>query len=177
MTDAAAFLVTGVPGAGKTTVALELAARLPRAAHVEADRLQEWIVSGRVWPHEDPRDEAMRQLDQRALHAACLANSYYNAGFLPVIDDIVVGPRRLGLFERELRPHPLGVVVLAPTIEVALERDRRRGYKRVGDRWAHLDRHQRARLGHVGLWLDTGDMTPQDTVDAILERYRPIEPP
>jgi predicted kinase len=163
------FLITGVPGAGKTTVARALAGRLPRAAHIEADLLQEWIVSGRVWPGEDPPEEAHRQLEQRALHAARLANSYYEAGFVPVIDDIVVGPKRLGLYERELVPRPLRLVVLAPPLEVALARDEARGDKRVGDRWAELDALQRERLRDVGLWLDTESMSVEETVDAILD--------
>jgi adenylylsulfate kinase-like enzyme len=163
------FLITGVPGAGKTTVARALAGRLPRAAHIEVDRLQEWIVSGGVWPGDEPYAEAERQLAQRPLHAARLANSYHEAGFVPVIDDIVVGPRRLRLYERELVPRPLRLVVLAPPLEMALERDERRGYTRVGARWAKLDAVQRERLRGVGLWLDTASMTVGQTVAAILE--------
>ncbi|MBA2463263.1 MAG: AAA family ATPase [Actinobacteria bacterium] len=39
-------LISGVPGAGKTTVARLLAQRLPLAAHIEADEIQNLIVSG-----------------------------------------------------------------------------------------------------------------------------------
>ena len=82
---AAAYLITGIPGAGKTTVARLLAGRLPRAAHIEADRLQEWIVSGGLWPDQEPHEEAMRQLEQRAIHAARLATSYHEAGFSELV--------------------------------------------------------------------------------------------
>jgi chloramphenicol 3-O-phosphotransferase len=176
LTPAAAFLVTGIPGAGKTTVARMLGQRLPRAAHVEADRLQEAIVSGGLWPDEQPPEEAMRQLRQRAIHASRLASSYHEAGFLPIVDDVVVGRDRLALYARHVSAQPLGLVVLAPSLEVALERDERRRYKAVGRRWAHLDAEQRAQLGGLGLWLDTGDMTAEETVDAILARYRPLSP-
>ena len=137
---------------------------------MEADRLQEAILSGRVWPGEDPDDEAMRQLALRARLAARLAAGYREAGFVPVVDDIVVGPRRLSIYEEELGER-LAVVVLAPPLEVALERDAARGYKLVGDRWAHLDAEQREGLAGSGLWLDTAELTPEQTVDAIVREY------
>jgi hypothetical protein len=107
-----AFLVTGTPGAGKTTAARLLAGRFPRGAHIEADSLHQMIVSGRLWPDDGSRDEA-------------------------------------------------------------------RGCKRVGERWAHLDAEQRAKLAGHGLWLDTSEPTGEETVDAILAgtRGRAAEPP
>lgn len=85
-----------------------------------------------------------------------------------VIDDVVVGPDRLAVYEGHLAPRPLSVVVLAPPVEVALARDHERGYKRMGDRWAHLDVEQPEGLAGTGVWLDTAELTPQKTVDAIL---------
>ena len=160
-----AYLITGIPGAGKTTVSRLLAQRFPLAAHVEADRLQELIVAGGLWPDQQPREEAMRQLRLRAENAARLAENFHGAGVVPVVDDIVVTRERLGIYTRRLE---LRLVVLAPAVEVALQRDRRRGYKRVGERWAHLDREQRHELRGVGVWLDTGLQTPEETVEAIL---------
>jgi broad-specificity NMP kinase len=162
-----AFLITGIPGAGKTTVSHLLAERFPRAAHIEADRLHQLIVSGGLWPDQEPHDEAMQQLELRARNAALLADSFDQAGFVPVIDDIVVVRERLAIYTDRLPS--LHVVVLAPRVEVALERDDKRGYKRVGERWKHLDAEQRDALTAPGIvWIDSSDQSPEQTVDAVL---------
>jgi tRNA uridine 5-carbamoylmethylation protein Kti12 len=163
-----AYLVTGIPGAGKTTVSAALARRFRRAAHIEADLLQEMIVSGGRWPGPEPDEEADDQLALRARNAAVLANAFAASSFVPVIDDVVVGPTRLALYRDRVEVPTLHVIVLAPPLEVALARDDARGYKRVGRTWAHLDAYQRRELGGIGIWIDTGTLDVDETVDEVL---------
>jgi hypothetical protein len=87
-----------------------------------------------------------------------------------VLDDVIVGPERLRLYEEALAPRPQRLIVLAPPLEIALQRAAARGYQPVGERWAHLDREQREKLGDHGEWIDSGVMSVEQTVEAIWNR-------
>lgn len=164
------FLISGVPGAGKTTVARRLARRLPLAAHIEGDEIQNLIVSGGLHPQEEPEDEAARQLRLRTKNVSLLADSFAGEGIFPVVDDTVVERARVRDYLSDLATRPLRIVLLSPPLEVALRRDQARGYKEVGHIWGHLDAVMRKQMNGVGLWLDNSTLTPDETVEAIIER-------
>src|SRR5436305_15038053 len=106
------WLVTGIPGAGKSTVAGLLAATMPRSAHVEGDRLSEMVVGGVVWPGHEPRDESIRQIKLSERHQCTLARSFAEAGFVPVIDYVVVTRNGVEDYRRMLEGLHLHMVVL-----------------------------------------------------------------
>ena len=84
-------VVSGIPGAGKTTVARALAAGFDRSVHLEGDVIGEhFIVNGLVAPQGPPIDEAEAQLALRRTNMCLLADSYSDGGFMVVIDDVVV---------------------------------------------------------------------------------------
>ncbi len=163
------FIVSGIPGAGKTTVSGMLARRFDRGVHLEADIFQKLIVTGGLFPDKEPEEEAWRQLRLRSKHVAMLADSFLENGFWPVIDDVVVGLRLLDVLE-DIKSRPLYFVLLLPRLDIVEQRDRTRDEKHVFDIWSHLDDVARNETPKQGLRLDSSDMSAEETVDEILRR-------
>jgi chloramphenicol 3-O-phosphotransferase len=154
---------------GKTTVARLLASRLERGVHLEGDVFRRFVVSGREEMSADASHEALRQLRLRYRLAAAAADEYFDAGFGVAVEDVVVGPL-LREYEGMIRSRPLHVVVLLPSMEAVAAREAGRGDKGYFGGWtvqAHYDEFV-ATTPRVGLWLDTTEQTPEETVDEIL---------
>ena len=58
--EGSVFLVTGIPAAGKSTVADGLARRFARSVHVRGDEFRRMVVSGRVVALSEPQDADAR---------------------------------------------------------------------------------------------------------------------
>jgi cytidylate kinase len=61
----ACLLVTGAPGAGKSTVSGLVARALSRPALIDAHVVSRLVVTWYVWPLGEPADEAARQVRLR----------------------------------------------------------------------------------------------------------------
>jgi len=113
-----AWLITGIPGVGKSTISRLLAARHPRGAHLEGDVIGgytgHFIVSGLVPPGMPPEEESNRQMNLVVRNQCLLALSFAQHGFVPVIDYVVVARDRLGRYRSALRSLALHLVVLCP---------------------------------------------------------------
>jgi hypothetical protein len=141
---------------------------MPRAAHIEGDRLGGLIVSGAVWPDQEPKQESRRQMRLNVRNRCLLARSFADAGFVPVIDYVVVDRSRLGLYRQQLAGIDLRFVVLHPGREVALRRDRERPEKTVAAAFAYLEAVLVEELSGTGLWIASGSLSAEETVAAIV---------
>ncbi len=163
-----AIIVSGVPGSGKSTTARLLAASFDAGVHIEADALQRMIVSGARWPDEEA-GEGMRQLRLRGRNACLLADSFRLAGFVPVLDDIVVGTR-LNEYLADLKTRPVYFVLLLPDLGTLRIRNASREKSNVFHQAEELDSVARHETRSVGLRLDTSGQSVDESLAAIRAR-------
>jgi predicted kinase len=166
------FVITGIMAAGKSTVAQALAERFDRSVHLRGDTFRRFVVSGRAEMSPDASPEAMAQLDLRYELASMCADRYVDAGFVTVMQDVILGPTLTRVIDA-FRTRPLALVVLAPSPDAVAAREGHRakvGYRDFTP--AQLDADFRETTPRLGLWIDTTELTVDETVQHILDHRR-----
>lgn len=165
------IVVSGVQAAGKTTVGAGLASALPRAIHVDGDAIHQFVVSGGAEYDEPPTPEALEQLLLRYSGALAVSEVYRLAGFDAVVTDNIFGTF-LGDFIDLAAPGPMYLVMLDPDAEAVEEREAGRdevGYTSTVTVEALMDQ-VRNHTRRVGLWVDSTNMSPDETIAHVLDR-------
>jgi hypothetical protein len=169
-------LITGAQASGKSTVADLLAREFERGVHVRGGQFYRWAVRG--WVHFDDHerhDEARALLDLRYRLSALVADEYASAGFTTIVQDNIYGDDVVRWLAA-VRSAPRHLVVLRPSLAAVAVREaaRTRTSGKIAYRGTYTPADNDADLAatprHLGLWLDTSDQTPEETVREIAAR-------
>ncbi|MDF2671689.1 MAG: phosphotransferase [Paenibacillus sp.] len=149
-----------------------LSERFDKSVHLRGDVFRRMIISDRKEVHQNAAKDELDQLRLRYRLAAQAAETYFQAGFTVVVQDVVVGPM-LNDFVSFIGSRPFYVVVLCPNSSVVTQREAARSKKGYGI-WtvSALDSVLRNETPRIGMWLDSSELTPEQTVLEILNRYQ-----
>jgi predicted kinase len=163
-------IVSGMPGAGKSTVTALAARLLPRAARVSGDGVNLMVLSGRVGFRGEPADEALRQDELCNRNMCSLANNFVDFGFMVLMDTVVADRAELDFLVGLLSPRPVWLVTLAPGIAACQQRNAMRDPidQFFFDGYDQLEADMRRDCGEVGWWFDTSALTPAQTAEQLV---------
>ena len=112
------IVVTGPPGAGKSTVARLLARRAEKSVLVDGDAFFGFLRNGAIEPWLPESNEQNTVVTRAAASAA----GHYAAGGFSTVYDGVVGPWFLDVFAAATGLAQLDYVVLMPSEEICVRR-------------------------------------------------------
>lgn len=163
------YIITGIMASGKSTIAQLLAEQLDKSVHVHGDIYRKMIVNGRKEMTPQPSEEALEQLRLRYHLTANTVKTYYEAGFSVVVQDNYLGVETK-TFLQELQSKPIYLITLNPSINTILQREKQR-YKTGYHAWQVESLYQVLieENPRIGLWIDSSDMTPEETITEILK--------
>jgi tRNA uridine 5-carbamoylmethylation protein Kti12 len=165
------LILTGPPGAGKTTAAGILAGRWERAVHVESDRFFAFIKSGYVEPSK--RESAEQNAVVMRIVAGTAAG-YASAGYFTIVDGIILPSFFFEPLRDSLREagHAVAYAVLRAPLETCVARAGARDSQPLADP-SVVERlwHDFAELGPLSRHaVDVGAAEPEEAADLLRAR-------
>jgi cytidylate kinase len=159
-------IVSGCPGAGKTTLARELASRTERGLHLRSDTFYGFPARP-----VDPTTPAAHRQNTSIMRALGRAAGSFAEDEYAVFLDGVIGPWFLPIVARELPPDlPLEYVVLQVRLGEALDRVRQREGPGTSAGVVHMHRAF-SELGELARCaLDTSHASVEEVIAMFLAR-------
>jgi chloramphenicol 3-O-phosphotransferase len=162
------LILTGPPGAGKSTVAQALAERYDRVAHIDVDALRHFVTPTGYIEAGHPGFEHQRALATR--NACALGRNFLEERFGVIVDDVVISRADLDAYVVEMRPagFPVHYVRLRPALAACQKRNRERREGRIGSERVEIVWREFEAAGEIGgATIDSTALTAYETADRL----------
>ncbi len=160
-------LITGPPGAGKSTICEKLCEKFSKAVRIDVDYLRHMIRNGYVAPFPKTK-ESDKQISLATENACILANNFLKSEFNVFIDDVVVSKEKLDTYYKLI--NNLIVFVLFPKESILVKRDKSRGENAMNERALELHKEFNKiindRKWHI---LDSSNHDIEQTLEEIIK--------
>ena len=167
------FIISGPPGAGKSSLADALLQRFPFGIHLPVDDMRDMVVSGRADPVPTWTEETTRQFQLARTSMAEIAARYAAAGFAVAIDDIIF-PGDTDLFFG-FPGFEVQRILLLPALETMRRRNSERTNKHfdtsiLDETIIALHEAMQSELFNKDGWIviDSSALSLDETVDEVL---------
>jgi deoxyadenosine/deoxycytidine kinase len=170
------IFITGMAGAGKSTVGRMLARHFPKSLFIQVDELREKVVKGYARPQGGVfTQEVMQQFQMARSTAIYMARLYAEHGLDVVIDDVCVPPNFVEQYAALFEIPGVHRVLLYPRESVVIERITKRGGPLEHIPYVPVIYNQLDSMSKDGwIVLDSSEWTIEQTVNEILSRVAPV---
>lgn len=170
------IFITGMAGAGKSTVGRLVARHFPKCLFIQVDELREKMVKGYARPEGGVfTEEAIQQFQMARSTAIYMARLYANQGVDVVIDDICAPLSFVEQYVALFEIPEVQRVLLYPKAPIVIERIKQRGGP-----WEHINYvpaiynflDSMSKDGWIV--LDSSEWTIERTVNEVLSNIAPV---
>jgi predicted kinase len=164
------IFITGMAGAGKSTVGRLVARYFPKCLFIQVDELREKVVKGYARPEGGVfSEEAMQQFQMARSTATYMARLYANQGVDVVIDDACAPPNFVEQYAVLFEMPEVHRVLLYPKAPVVIERIKQRGGPLEHIKYVSVVYHYLDVMPKDGwIVLDSSEWTIEQTVNEVL---------
>lgn len=160
------ILITGAPGAGKSSVSRALAKRLPKSTVISGDDIRELVIGGFKSPADHWTDEHRMQYYLSFENEAAVAKNFIRNGFKVIIED-VIHTTLIDKWNEYFQDIPNEKFLLSPSKDVILHRNKTRDKHLVEQIIHTLFPHMSPEKYPSWHVIDSSNQTIDETADEI----------
>ena len=164
------IFITGMAGAGKSTVGRLVARYFPKCLFIQVDELREKMVKGYARPEGGVFTEEVTQQFQMARSAAIyMARLYANQGVDVVIDDVCAPANFIEQYATLFEIPEIHRILLYPRAAIVIERIKQRGGPLEHIKYVPVIYNSLDSMSKDGwIVLDSSEWTIEQTVNEVL---------